>query len=178
VCRATLIILIMIALPLAYRFLFVYPPTADPLAFRVAKAKWSLHPISAYHMTVRFAGDYGCQSEYIVRDERVAKVELIIVTPPWTTWCDTPTVTELFALLEDADLGTCMPVDECSCSGPYTLAEYDPSYGYPTFIEQNNGHAEESWRYFPFLSSEQNVCVLIGYGGPSIEIVLLTPLDS
>jgi hypothetical protein len=149
------------------------PSQAQSLA--AARALWDRRPFSRYRMATEHTGGLGtCRQDVEVRDERV--IAVLSNTCPRSPM----TVTNLFVEIERYILtigGQCGP-NGCDCDGPIGVdVIYDSRLGYPRQLEVRS-KPELRWRYLAYWRRvlSGGGCTLVGFGGPAIEVVALTPL--
>jgi hypothetical protein len=149
------------------------PPQAQVLA--ASRGLWDRRAFSRYRLVTEHTGGLAvCRQEVEVLDERV--VARFVNTCPRSPL----TVGQLFLEIERYNLtigGQCGP-NGCACDGPIEVdVTYDRRLGYPRRIEVRS-KPERRWLYLEYWRRlvSGGGCTLIGFSGPTIEVVALTPL--
>ena len=140
-----------------------------------ARALWDRRPFSRYRMVTEHTGGLEtCRQDVEVWDERV--VAVLSNTCPRSPM----TVVNLFLEIERYILtigGQCGP-NGCACDGPIGVdVVYDSRLGYPRRLKVRS-KPEQRWQYPAYWRRllSGGGCTLIGFDGPAIEVVSLTPL--
>jgi hypothetical protein len=149
------------------------PPRGAGLA--PARAQWAARPFTHYRLaTVHDGGLTACRQDVEIADERVVAVFA-------NTCSRSPiTVTNLFLEVERFGMtigGKCGP-NGCACDGPIDVdVVYDPALGYPRRFEVRS-KPERRWQYLGYWRGLAlgSGCTLVGFSGPSIEVVAIRPL--
>jgi hypothetical protein len=142
---------------------------------RRARARWDARPFTRYRLVTEHSGGLAtCRQDVEVARERVAAVIANDCAR------EPLTVANLFLDIERYELtigGRCGP-NGCGCDGPIAVeARFDDQLGYPTLF-QVRSQPEQRWRYLDYWRRQigGGGCTLVGFGGPSIRVISLTPL--
>ena len=148
------------------------PPDPGPAQqFFAARDAWAHRPFKRYRMIVEQEGGLQprCRQEFEVEDEQVDTVI--------SNGCagSMPTVSDLFARIEDYTTKVVCGPNGCDCDGQIVArATYDPRLGYPHDLVIM---LQPQRRFNPLEWFRPTTCTLIGFsGGPTITVVTLTPL--
>lgn len=139
-----------------------------------ARSRWDARSFSRYHLITQHAGGLAtCRQDVEIDRERV------VVVFANTCGRSPITVASLFLDIERYNLtisGQCGP-NGCACDGPIVVeTRFDPALGYPTLF-QVRSQSERRWQYLDFWKRLlRGGCTLVGFGGPSITVVALTPI--
>ena len=139
-----------------------------------ARSRWDARPFSRYHLITEHDGGLAtCRQDVEIDRDRVVAV--------FANTCarEPITVANLFIDIERCNLtisGQCGP-NGCACDGPIAVdARFDAALGYPTLFEVRS-QAERRWQYLEYWRRLlTGGCTLVGFSGPSITVVALTPL--
>lgn len=140
-----------------------------------ARARWDARPFMHYRLVTEHSGGLGaCRQDVEVQRERVVAV--------LANDCarEPLTVSNLFLDIERYELtigGRCGP-NGCSCDGPIAVeAQFDEQLGYPARYQVRT-RPDLRWQYADYWRSllYSGGCTLVGFGGPSIQVIALTPL--
>jgi len=139
-----------------------------------ARSRWEARPFSRYRLVTEHAGGLATCGQDVEIDR-----ELVVAVFANTCAREPITVENVFLDIERYDLtidGQCGP-NGCACDGPIAVeARFDPALGYPTLF-QVRSESERRWQYLEFWKRLLiGGCTPVGFGGPSITVVALTPM--
>lgn len=139
-----------------------------------ARARWAERGYGHYRLaTAHTGGLLACRQDAEIMGERVLRV--LANSCPRAPM----TVAGLFLEIERYNIaigGQCGP-NGCACDGPIAVeARFDPQLGAPTHIAVAS-QPQRRWQYLAYWRGLlSGGCTLVGFSGPTIEVLALTPL--